>query len=759
MGMIGSRVLRVEDPHFLRGAATYTDNFALPGALWATFVRSSQAHGRISHVDASDSTRFPGVVAVYTAADIDLAADVPKDLPVVPDAFRRPWLASEVVRYVGEPVAVILSGTRAQGADAAEGVIVEYEPFRALVDVESALADDVLIHPEAGTNLCLEAGDEPLDFDACDVVVRQRIINSKVAVCPLETQAAIAWWESGPRLEIRATSQSPHLLKRLAAQVYAIEDEYVHVISPDVGGGFGGKAFPAPEQLLLPWLARKASRPVRWSETRSESMLSIGHGRGQVQDVVIGGTRDGRLQAYDLTIIQDVGAYPRVSTMLPMLTKLMHPGAYAIPRTRCRLKSVVTNTVPMGSFRGAGRPEAAAAIERAVDLFATEIGMDPSEVRRKNLIRSDAFPWKTTTGATYDSGDYQRALDLALEAVSYPELRQEQARRRAAGDGLLLGVGMATYVEITAPNAGTERARVALRSDGGATVVTGSFSHGQGHATGWSMIVSDRTGIALADIDVLQGDTDLVDALGLTGGSRSVQVVGSNVLNAANSLVELARAQAAHLLEADPADVALDASRGLFHVVGVPSKPLSWGEVATAAAKAGSPLTAEGDAISRGPSFPSGTHVAVVEVDIETGLAKIRRFVAVDDAGRILNPLLAEGQVHGGVAQGIAQALMEEFVYDDDGNPLTTNFADYPVISAAELPLIETVHVETPSPHNELGAKGIGESGSIGATPAVQNAIIDALHHLGIRHIDMPLSPERVWRAATAAIAMLVKPS
>jgi carbon-monoxide dehydrogenase large subunit len=563
---------------------------------------------------------------------------------------------------------------------------------------------------------------------------------------------AVSLWADDGRLHHWASSQGAHPVRDRLAEVYGLAAEQVRVVTPDVGGGFGAKGFPYPEELLCPWLARRLGRPVRWFETRSESMLGLGHGRGQVQDVTIGGTRDGKVLAYRLEVLQDTGAYPRISGILPFLTRMMLTGTYDIPQAECVARSVVTNTVPMVSYRGAGRPEAAAAIERSMDLFAAEVGMDPAEVRRRNLVGADAFPFTTRTGTTYDSGQYERALDLALEASGYEGLRAEQERRRSAGEACQLGIGLSVYVEVTALQGGAEFADVTVLPGGKVRVLTGTSPHGQGHDTAWAMLVSERLGVPIDDIEVLHGDTDVVAQGSVTGGSRSLQLGGTNVWRAAGAVVEQARELAARLLEADVSDVVFDADGGRFHVAGTPARSFGWVELAAAADEhLGGPLNGLGDFAQAGGTFPSGAHVAVVEVDTETGKVTLKRLVAVDDAGRILNPLLAEGQVHGGLAQGAAQALLEEVVYDEDGNPLTSTLADYPAISAAELPSFETVHLETPSPLNELGAKGIGESGTIGSTPAVQNAVVDALSHLGVRHLPMPATPERVWRAIAEA--------
>jgi carbon-monoxide dehydrogenase large subunit len=746
VSILGNRVLRREDPKFLTTGGVYGDDLPTDGALWATFVRSTMAHARVVSLDASDALTRPGVVAVYTAADVDLPP-VPPGMPGLPDAMARPVLAGDVVRFVGEPVAVVLTEERYQGEDAAEAVFVDYDPLPALVDPEEALRGQTVLFPELGSNVATDFR-EPLDenfFEGCDVVVRQRVLNQRVAPCPLEVRTGRAEWGEDGRLTQWLSTQGPHAAKETVAGLFGLAPEQVRVIAPDIGGGFGAKIGVYPEDLVAAWAARAEGRPVRWTETRSESMLGLVHGRGQIQDVAIGGTRDGQVLAYRLDILQDAGAYPAVGAFLPFLTKMMAPGTYLIPKVSASACAVATNKTPVGAYRGAGRPEATAAIERAMDLFAAEIGLDPAEVRRRNLVPRDAFPYTTVTGFTYDIGDYERALDLALEASDYAGLRAEQARRRAAGGPLQLGIGVSTYVEITngVPDTG-EFAVVEVLPAGKARVYTGSSPHGQGHVTAWSMLASEQLGIPMEDIEVVANDTDLVAAGGGTMGSRSLQAGGLAVHEAALALVDQARQLAAELLEANPDDVVLDKVDGRFHVAGTPAVARSWAEVAGAADDRGG-LRVEHKSSPSAPTFPFGSHVAVVEVDVETGAVTLQRMVAVDDAGTILNPLLAEGQRHGGLAQGAAQALMEEVRYDADGNPVTANLADYAMISATELPSFELVTMETPSPINALGAKGIGESGTIGSTPAVQSAVVDAVAHLGVRHIDMPASPQRVW--------------
>jgi aerobic carbon-monoxide dehydrogenase large subunit len=750
MSILGNRVLRKEDPKFLTVGGSYVGDLRLEGAASVTYVRSTMAHGTIVELDLEEARRAPGVIDVVGASDIELGP-VPLAMPLLNAEMTRPWLADGLVRFVGEPVVAIVSETPEAGADAAEKVFVDYEPLPLVLDPEQSLEADTLLHPKAGTNSAFDmvlGTDESL-FDECDVVVEQRIVNQRVAPCPLEVRAAAARWEEDGPLTHWASTQSPHALRDTLAQVLGVEASKVRVVAPDVGGGFGAKIGAYPEELLVAWLAKRLGRPVTWTETRSESMVGLGHGRGQIQYVTIGGSRDGRIGAYRLNVVQDAGAYPSMGAILPFMTRTMVTGTYDIAKVEFNSRSAVTNTTPLVAYRGAGRPEATAAIERAVDLFAAEIGMDPAEVRRRNLVASDAFPYTTSGGTVYDSGDYGRALELALDAAGYADLREEQARRRQAHDPLQLGIGLSCYVEITNGVPGSEYAKVEVLPGGGARVLTGTSPHGQGHVTSWAMLASDALGIPIESVEVVHSDTDVVPRGVGTFGSRSLQSGGVAVRQAAVQVVDRARQMAAEQLEASPGDVVLDKVAGRFHVAGTPAAGRSWSELAREAGEGG--LAVEVDFTPAGPTFPFGAHVAVVEADVETGKVVLSRMVAVDDAGRILNPLLAEGQVHGGLAQGVAQALLEEVRYDRDGNPVTSNLADYAFVSAAELPSFETVQMETPTPLNELGAKGIGESGTIGSTPAVHNAAVDAVSHLGIRHVDMPVTPERVWRALSDA--------
>jgi aerobic carbon-monoxide dehydrogenase large subunit len=756
--ILGNRVLRKEDPKFLTTGGVYVDDLLdeplLQGAAHVTYVRSSVAHGVITSIDTETAAAMPGVLAIVTAADLGLQ---PVPSPYNP-MVGRGLLAIDKVRFVGEPVAAVISETRDQGVDAAEQVIVDYDMLDAVVDMEAALTSATLLYEGAGSNVVFDTTvlgmpDNTGDafFEGCEVVVKGRFVNQRVAPCPLEVRGSAAAWD-GDRLIQWTSTQGAQAARDTIAAANGVDISAVRVIAPDVGGGFGAKITCDQEDALLGVLAKLVGRPVKFRETRTESMMTLGHGRAQVQYVGIGGTRDGIVTHYQLHAIQDCGAFAGMGTILaPFMTRPMASAVYNIPNIECRTTSVVTNTAIVTAYRGAGRPEATAAAERAMDLFAAEVGIDPAEVRRKNLIPKFDRPHTTVVGQTYDVGDYEGALDKALAAAGYDALRAEQAKRRAAGDVKQLGIGVSVYVEITGgvPPFG-EHAKVEVLEDGRAVVYTGTSPHGQGHATSWSMIAHEHTGIAMDRIELVWGDTDLVPEGTGTMGSRSLQQGGAAVWNASVELVENAKKLAARLLEADEADVVLDKDNGLFHVAGTPAVGKTWADLATAAKPDGG-LQQATFFQAGGATFPFGAHVAVVEVDTETGQVKHLRQVACDDAGKVLNPLLLEGQIHGGVAQGSAQALWEEVLYDEYGNPITSNLADYAFVSAAELPSVEVIHMETPTFMNPLGAKGIGESGTIGSTPAVQSAVVDAVSHLGVRHIDMPCSAQRVWRAINAA--------
>ena len=757
--VLGNRVVRKEDPKFITTGGRYLDDLReipeLTGAAWVAYVRSTVAHGDVTAIDTAAALALPDVVAVLTAADLDL----PLDRSAYNPAVTRPLLASERVRYVGEPVAVVVAESPAAAADAVNAVAVDYELLTAYVDPEVALGADTLIYDGVAGNVAFDTlaigvadltGDEY--FADCEVVTSGRFVNQRVAPCPLEVRGAAAAWVDGRLFQWVSTQHAQGIRDRIAKS-NGLEAAEVRVMTPDVGGGFGAKIGVYADELLLGRIARAVGRPVRWTETRSESMVGLGHGRAQTQYVTIGGRRDGRVTHYQLRAVQDCGAFMENGGILaPFFTRPMASGVYDIANIECRTTSVLTNTTPIVAYRGAGRPEATAAVERAMDLFAAATGLDPAEVRRINLIAPFDTPHTTVIGQTYDVGDYVGALDRALAAADYPALRAEQAARRAEGAPTQLGIGVSVYVEITggvAPFGDT--AKIEVEPDGTATVYTGTSPHGQGHDTAFSMITNARTGIAMHDVRLVWGDTDLVPVGGGTMGSRSLQQGGAAVDKAAGELVDAAKALAATVLEADVADIVLDVDRGAFHVAGTPAVASTWAELAGAAAAGGDALSVDTRFDAASPTFPFGAHVAVVEVDVETGAVRHVRHVAVDDAGRILNPLLLEGQIHGGIAQGAAQALLEEVRYDDDGNPITSNLADYAMISAAELPSFEVIEMETPTPVNPLGAKGVGESGTIGSTPALQSAVVDALAHLGVRHIDMPLTPQRVWTAIAGA--------
>ena len=755
--ILGNRVLRKEDPKFLTTGGVYLDDLAderLAGAGWVAYARSPMAHGSIASIDADEARSMPGVIGVYTAADLGL-----EPVPAVYNPMAaRTYLATEKVRYVGEPVVAVVAETYEQAVDAANTIFIDVDPLPVLVDVEEAMTSSTLIYESAGSNVVFDTtalgmpdntGDE--FFAECEVVVSGRFVNQRVAPCPLEARAAAAVWKDGRVLQWLSTQHAQGAVAPIAA-ANGVEAEQVRVMTPDVGGGFGAKIGTYPEELLLGPLAKATGRPVRYRESRSESMMTLGHGRAQVQYVTIGGSRDGNVTHYRMHVIQDSGGFVEMGTILaPFMTRPMASAVYDIPNIEVRTTSVVTNTAPVVAYRGAGRPEATAAAERAMDMFAAEIGMDPAEVRRKNLIAPFEEPHTTAIGQTYDVGNYEASLDKVLAAAKYSELRADQAKRRASGSPLQLGIGVSVYVEITGgvPPMG-EAAKVEIHDDGSASIYTGTSPHGQGHDTSWSMIASAQTGIPIDKITLVWGDTDLVPAGGGTMGSRSLQQGGAAVDKASAELVEQARKLAASLLEANESDIVLDVETGSFHVAGTPAMSKSWADLAVAArghAEFPDGLTHETRFEASSATFPFGAHVAVVEVDTETGRVKHLQHIACDDAGRVLNPLILEGQIHGGVAQGTAQALLEEVRYDSDGNPVTSNLADYAMISAAELPSFTVIHMETPTFVNPLGAKGIGESGTIGSTPAVQSAVVDALSHLGVRHVDMPATPERVWQA------------
>jgi aerobic carbon-monoxide dehydrogenase large subunit len=767
--ILGTVVRRTEDPVLLEGRATYIDNLDWPGKAHLVLVRSTVPHGVIRGIDGEAARQMPGVLGVYTAADLQ----IPPHFTFVPmlEAFARPPLATDRVRFVGEAVVAVVAETRRQAVDAADEVIVDIEPLPPVIDPERAFDEGVeVLHPDHGTNLAFSNVDPLPDggvdafFADADVVVRGRFENQRVAVMPMEPNSFAAVPESPTpgRLTLYASTQMPHLMQPMVTQLFGLEDGAVRVIAPHVGGGFGGKAGLAPEYSVATAVARRLGRPVTWTETRSEDLVALPHSRAQVQYVELGCKRDGTFTGLRARIVGDSGAYPGIGTVLPGGTRRMSMGTYALPKLSVDIACAATNTTPTGAYRGAGRPEAASMVERIVDQAGLELGIDPVELRRRNFIRPDQFPFATLTDITYDSGDYDLPLREVLRLAGYDELRAEQAARRAdPAAARYLGIGLSTYVEITAGGSAAEYAAVEVHPDGSASMKAGTSAHGQGHATTFAMIVADRLGIPVERIRLIQSDTDQVRSGGGTGGSRSLQIGGSAVQAAADAVLVKARTLAAKLLEANPQDIVVHDDGGLG-VAGVPARTLSWAELAAAAAEAPDALdhsdgteglAAQLDFDQVDPTFPFGAHIAVVEVDPETGEVELLRHIAVDDCGLVVNPLLVAGQQHGGVASGIGQALFEHYRYDPDGNPRTATLTDYLMPSAAELPSFEVHSTETPTPLNPLGAKGIGEAGTIGATPAVQNAVIDAVSHLGIRHLDMPLSPERIWRAVAAARA------
>ena len=753
--LFGTSVVRVEDHHLLVGDTTYVANLDLPGVAEVRFVTSTVAHGEILSIDVEEARRAPGVIDVVTAADLDVAT-LPGNPPNYPDGTARPVLCSDRVRFVGEPVVAIVAETATAAADAAELVEIDYRTLPAVVDPREALRTETLLFPDLGTNVMTEAAggdDEPPDFGACEVVVEAELVNQRLAPCPLETRVAASRWTEDGRLVHYASCQGVHPLHKGLCEYYGLDGADVRVVTSDVGGSFGAKARFYPEEMLLPLLARRAGRPVRWVPCAVR-----GHGRSRPLAGPAPDGPDRRRRGTAPSRPRD--PHPRRLRRLSRRRSgdgLQHrddPARAVSPSQHVHwtVTSVATNTTPLAAYRGAGRPESGALIDRAVDLFAAEIGMDPLEVRRRNLLHASDLPWTNPTGLTYDCGDYHEALEMAVAAVDYDGVRAEQARRREAGDTRLLGIGLSTFIDRTAGIPGTEYGAVELQPDGGLRVLTGSSPYGQGHYTTWAMLVSERTGVPVEPIEVVHGDTDVVPRGGITGGSRSAQKAGSAVAEAADTLVARARDAAATLLEAAVEDVVLDTSTARFHVAGSPAVSVGWADVAAGERDAGSdgagtPSSARATSPARDRRCRTARTSAVVEVDADTGHVELLRMVTVDDAGRLINPMIVLGQVHGGVAQAIAQALYEEFRYDEDGNPLTASFLDYYFPTAADLPSFECHLTQNPSPQNPLGMKGIAESGTIGGVPAVQNAVVDALAHLGVRHLDLPLSPQRVWEA------------
>ena len=751
--ILGNAVLRVEDPNLLTGDERFVDDLAVEGALHVHFVRSTLAHGLINEIDTGGAETMPGVVGVFTAANTDIA---PMPYRFGPQTFARPIFASERVRLVGDIVGAVVAETQAQAIDAAEAIFVDYEDLDVVLDPEVAASGSAtLLFPEAGTNVCSHTGfGEDIDALAdAEHVTELRIHSQRLAGVPMEPNGVVAIPESD-RLSMWIPSQAPQGVRNALAKNLDVDVESLRVAVPKaMGGGFGSKNGLYTEQVAIAWIARHLDRPCRWVEGRSENMVAMNQGRDMILNAKMGFTSGGKITGLSCDAIADVGAYAGSGAVLPTFTQVVIQGVYDIPKVSFSADAVVTNRPTIAAYRGAGRPEATQMLERIIDIAASELGIDPIELRRRNFIDEAAFPFTAASGAIYDNGAYEKALDRALEEVDIDSLRADQAARRERGDSRLLGVGVCTYVEVTAP-AGlhVEYGKVEVTSEGKVIARVGTSAHGQGHITSFSMIVADQLGVPIEDVTVLQSDTDDVPKGSGTMGSRSLQTAGSAVFVASERVFEKATLLAGNLLEAAPEDI-VKAPGGLA-VAGVPAKVVSWAELSAASQdEARLPegmepgLEFELDFDGTNATFPFGAHLSVVEVDADTGQVEVLRHIAVDDAGKILNPLIVTGQQHGGIAQGISQALYEEVRYDDWGNPVTSNLADYALPAATEFTFFDTFNTETPTFRNPLGAKGIGESGTIGSTSAVHNAVLDAISHLGVRHLDMPLTPQKVWHA------------
>ncbi len=774
--VIGQRMLRREDPALITGESKFTSDLKLPGALHLAVVRSPHAHARIQSIDVAAAAARPGVVAIYTGADLaeSWAAPMPCAWPVTEDMKNPPHfpLATGKVAYTGDGVAAILATSDAIARDAVDDVVVTYDVLEAVIDLEDALSDRVVIHDDLGTNksytwaLKVEATEGAVDaaFARAAFSVSERYVQQRLLPMAMETRAVAAVPQPfGGDLTLYSATQVPHILKIMSAITLGIPEHQVRVVAPAVGGGFGSKLNVYAEELLCMALARKHNVPVRWNESRSENSLATIHGRGQIQHIDLAADADGKLTAVRVRLLADMGAYLQLVTPgIPLLGAWIYNGPYDIPNYSVTFTGVFTHTTPTDAYRGAGRPEATYVLERTMDALAAELGIDPIELRRRNFITE--YPAELASGLTIDSGDYHASLDRLLELLDLDSIRSEQTARREGGDTKLLGVGFSTYNEMCglAPSrilgairyavGGWDSATIRVQPLGSVQVVTGTSPHGQGHETSWSQIVGDQLGVALADIEVLHGDT-AVSQLGMdTYGSRSLAVGGVALVHASAKIVDKARQIVSHQLEVSADD--LEFADGTFRVKGSPEREMTIQAAAFQAHSAhnlpdGMEPGLEATATYDPPNFswPGGAHAAVVEVDTETGDTRLVRYVAVDDVGAAVNPMIVEGQVHGGITQGIAAALWEEAVYDEDANLLTTTMTTYLVPTAAELPSFETDLTETRSPTNPLGVKGVGETGTIASAPAVINAVVDALSHLGVTDMQMPATPERVWRA------------
>lgn len=782
-GILGTRTLRREDPALLTGEAKYTNDLHLPGALHLAVLRSPHAHARIRRIDTAAAKAMPGVVAVYTGAELasEWAAPMPCAWAVTADMKNPPHypLAIDKVCYVGDGVVAVLATSETVSRDALEAIEVDYDVLPAVVDLEDALGDKVVIHDSLGTNASYtwnllvesEAGAVQRAFDTATYSVKERYVQQRLLPMAMEPRAVAAVPQPfGGDVTIYSATQVPHILKVMTAITLGIPEHQVRVVAPAVGGGFGSKLNVYAEELLCTALARRHDLPVRWVEERSENAQATIHGRGQIQHVELAADADGRLTAVRVRLIGDMGAYLQLVTPgIPILGAFLYAGVYDIPQAYdFSCTGVFTTMTPTDAYRGAGRPEATFAIESAMDALARKMRIDPYELRKRNFIRKEQFPYTAFSGLVYDSGDHEAAAEKALGLADYRGLRERQAKQNVAGASKRLGVGISSYFEMCglAPSrvlaslnygaGGWEAATVRVLPTAKVQVVTGTSPHGQGHETSWAMIASEKLGIPMEDIDVLHSDTAIAP-LGLdTYGSRSLPVGGVAIAGACDKVIDKARLIAAHQLECSPED--LEFAAGTFSVKGSPDRAVPMAAIAFAAFTAhdlpdGLEPNLEAQYTYDPPNFswPFGTHVCVVEIDVETGRVEVLKYVAVDDCGVQVNPLIVEGQVHGGVIQGLAQALYEEAVYDSDGNLRTTTLAEYLVPAASDVPPIITAHTVTPSPTNQLGVKGVGEAGTIGAAPAVMNAIADALSGLGVTQVPMPASPHNVWKAIQAA--------
>ncbi|MDA8080125.1 MAG: xanthine dehydrogenase family protein molybdopterin-binding subunit [Actinomycetota bacterium] len=772
----GKRLLRREDPELLTGEAKFVDDIVRQDALYMALLRSPMAHARIVAVDTAIAKHMPEVFAVMTGAELksDWFAPMPCAWPVTGEMKNPPHypVAADVVKYVGDIVAVVLASNKVAAIDALAAIDVKYEELPVIVDLEDALANKELVHPELGTNTSyvwkLEPDKSKVDqaFASAVHVVKSRYVQQRLLPSAMEPRGVLVVPQLyGSEYTIYSSTQIPHILKIMLSLTVGISEAKLRVIAPAVGGGFGSKLNVYSEEVLALTLARKFHRPVRWTEERSEGALATIHGRGQIQEIELAAEADGRLKAVRVNLIADMGGYLQLLTPgVPLLGGFLYHGLYDVPAYSFTCTGVFTNKTPTDAYRGAGRPEATFAIERSMDSLARKVGIDPAEIRRINFIPPEKFPYPSAPGLVFDSGNYLPNLEQGLEKVGYAQIRAQQQIKRSDGSKKHLGVGISCYVEMCglAPSkvlgslsysaGGWESATIRILPTSKVQVVTGTAPHGQGHETSWSMIVADRLGISPDDIEVLHSDTAIAPYGLDTYGSRSLAVGGSAVYLATEKVLEKAKLIAAHHLEVAAED--LSYKDGSFAVKGSPDKVMLLSSVAFEAFTAhnlpeGLEPNLEATVTWDPPNFtfPFGTHIAVVEVDEETGETELLRYVSIDDVGNQINPMIVEGQIEGGIAQGVAQALFEEAIYDGSGNLLNTTFLEYLVPSASEFPSFELGNTVTPSPTNPLGAKGVGEAGCIASPPAVINAIVDALSVFGIEHIDMPASPEKVWSA------------